>query len=121
MSRKRKSREFSKILVATDFSRGAEYALDRAVRLPLARGATLHLLHVLPEGMPRKIRGQTEAGAWRRLKQAASIASKTAKRTGNTELVVVPEIVTGTTYVEIIGMPARWPLTSSSSDAMGSD
>ncbi|HUW54768.1 MAG TPA: universal stress protein [Rhodanobacter sp.] len=39
----------STILVPTDFSRGADQALGRALRLPLARGATVHLLHVMSE------------------------------------------------------------------------
>lgn len=38
-----------RILVATDFSEGAQRAVRRATRLPLAADATIHILHVLPE------------------------------------------------------------------------
>ena len=79
MSNKQPRREFEKLLVATDFSRGAEYAVARAVRLPLARRATVQLLHVLPDDMPRKIRSRVEEKARLKLKQTASSATKVAQ------------------------------------------
>lgn len=39
----------STMLVPTDFSGGADQALGRALRLPLERGAAVHLLHVMSE------------------------------------------------------------------------
>ena len=90
------------LLVATDFSRGAEYALGRAIRLPLATGARLHLLHVLPEDMPRKIRNRVEEGARVRLRQLASSASQAAVAAGNHQLVITPNIVYGQPYIGII-------------------
>lgn len=48
-SKSSKIASISTILVPTDFSKGAEQALGRALRLPLARGATVHLLHVMNE------------------------------------------------------------------------
>ncbi|HEU4427794.1 MAG TPA: universal stress protein [Myxococcota bacterium] len=43
------------VTVATDFSAGAETALSRALTLPLADGATLRVLHILPN-VPKRIR-----------------------------------------------------------------
>ena len=92
----------SKLLVATDFSRGAEYAVGRAIRLPLKTGARLHLLHVLPDGMPPGIRSRLEEKAWLKLKQMASSATKVAKTAGNPQLLVTPNVVCGQAYIEII-------------------
>jgi nucleotide-binding universal stress UspA family protein len=36
------------IVVATDFSRGAAQAVDRTALLPLARGGSVSIVHVLP-------------------------------------------------------------------------
>jgi nucleotide-binding universal stress UspA family protein len=47
------------VLVPTDFSAGAQLALERALHLPLAPRAKVTLLHVLPEGIPGRLR--TEA------------------------------------------------------------
>lgn len=47
---------FRSIVVATDFAPGAGYAVDRAVELARAHGATLHLLHAF------------DIGAWHSLK-----------------------------------------------------
>ncbi|MBI1955408.1 MAG: universal stress protein, partial [Acidobacteria bacterium] len=102
MKQKHSRKGFTNVLVATDFSRNAEYAVRRAVRVPLAPRATVHLLHVLPEGMPPKIRARAERKAWEQINQAASIASATAKSAGNVGLVITPEVVTGQPYVEII-------------------
>jgi universal stress protein A len=41
--------QFRKILVATDFSKASEYALDFARGLAKSFGGTLHVLHVVPD------------------------------------------------------------------------
>src|SRR3989338_8319949 len=102
MKEKHPRKRFANVLVATDFSRGAESAVRRAVGIPLAPRARVHLLHVLPEGMPPKIRARIEKKAWDQIKQAASMASAAAEAAGNVGLVIIPEVVTGQTYVEII-------------------
>ena len=102
MKQKRPRKRFANVLVATDFSRGSESAVRRAVGIPLVPHATVHLLHVLPEGMPPKIRARAERKAWDQIKQAASMASAAAEAAGNVGLVIIPEVVTGQTYVEII-------------------
>ena len=102
MSNKQPRREFEKLLVATDFSRGAEYAVARAVRLPLATRATVQLLHVLPDDMQRKTRSRVEEKAWLELKQTASAATGVAQAAGNPQLVIIPKVVYGQAYIEVI-------------------
>ena len=102
MKEKSPRKRFANVLVATDFSRHSEYAVRRAVGIPLAPRASVHLLHVLPEGMPPKIHARIEKKAWDQIKQAASLASAAAKAAGNVGPVVTPEVVTGQAYVEII-------------------
>lgn len=62
---------FASLLVATDFSRGARVALDRALLLPLGASATLRLVHVLPRG-----RSDAEPQARKRLEELASAARR---------------------------------------------
>ena len=102
ISEKQPRNRFSKLLVATDFSRGAEYALARAVRLPLPPGATIHLLHILPDGIPPELRARAETKALSQLKRAASEALREAKSAGNTGVIVTHEFLTGQPYIEII-------------------
>ena len=102
MQQKRPRKRFENVLVATDFSRHSEYAVRRAVGIPLAPHASVHLLHVLPAGIPPKIRARIEKKAWDQIKQAASLASAAAKAAGNIGPVVTPEVVTGQAHVEII-------------------
>ena len=45
----------SRVLVATDFSLNAARAVSRAVQLPLAPGAELLLVHVLPSEAPGRV------------------------------------------------------------------
>src|SRR5689334_16301628 len=50
------------VVAATDFSEGGRAAVERAARLPLTRGATLTLLHVVPRLHPDLIvRAETAA------------------------------------------------------------
>lgn len=95
------------LLVATDFSASAKVALARAVRLPLARGARLHVLHVLSSRLPLRLRppAETQAGLW--LAEAAEDARLAASKAGNAELEIVPVLVRGQAYVEIIRQARR--------------
>jgi nucleotide-binding universal stress UspA family protein len=89
------------VLVPTDFSEGATAALERAVRLPLAPGARLHLVHVLPAALPRGVRSRAEAEARRSLARAFSVVTAAAAVCGG-ELRVSSEILRGQPFVEII-------------------
>jgi nucleotide-binding universal stress UspA family protein len=87
------------VLVPTDFSKGAELALERALRLPLAPGAKIYLVHVLPPDLPAKLRRKAESEARSRLEQVLSEARK-RKAAGDVE--VTSEILRGQPNVEII-------------------
>ena len=50
----------SSVLVATDFSDGASWAISRACLLPLDPAAKLLLLHVIPDTLPADLRRRTE-------------------------------------------------------------
>ncbi|MFS8067812.1 MAG: universal stress protein, partial [Byssovorax sp.] len=63
-----------RVLVATDFSRGAGRALARAARLPLAEGATLTLLHVAREGSELSFEEGSSVTTQRALAEAAIVA-----------------------------------------------
>jgi len=88
------------VLVPTDFSKGAERALGRALLLPLARGARLHVIHVLPGDLPVKVRSKAEAKAKRALDQVLSRAR--AGMTTGREVNLTSEILAGEAFVEII-------------------
>ena len=50
------------VLVASDFSEHARWVLDRVARLPLAIGATIELLHVVPDhDTPEHARARLDA------------------------------------------------------------
>ena len=56
-------RSIRSVTVPTDFSAGAEAALRRALALPLAKGATLRLIHVLPRRLSKKARSASRHDA----------------------------------------------------------
>ena len=86
------------VLVATDLSAGATRALERASRLPLGSGSTLTVLHVLsPEYEP-----EDRAEAERALDRNASLAAGRVAESGASSVRVVPRIVEGKPFVEII-------------------
>lgn len=90
------------VLVASDFSRNASMAIDRAARLPLTRGARVHVVHVLPGRLPGELRGRAEEEARAGLARAATVLSRIALRAGNRDLKVIPVLTRGQTYVRII-------------------
>jgi nucleotide-binding universal stress UspA family protein len=96
---------FKTLLVPTDFSKGAEHALGRALDLPLARGARLHVIHVLPADLPTKVRAKSEARARASLARALSRARGMAKPIG--ELDLTSEVLRGQAFVEIIRCARR--------------
>jgi nucleotide-binding universal stress UspA family protein len=91
-----------RVLVPTDFSKNATRALERAVLLPLAPRARLHLVHVLPKNLPAKMRAKTEAEARRALEQAVSEARAGARKQGAKTLEITSALLFGDPFVEII-------------------
>lgn len=91
----------SRVLVACDFSPGAERALKRAVRLPLAKGATVEIMHALPPAVPTRARTGMEAQAREALEHAARRTRQAAAAAGR-ELVVNTELVAGQAFKQIV-------------------
>jgi nucleotide-binding universal stress UspA family protein len=89
----------SRLLVPTDFSKGAVLALRRALLLPLAEGATIHIIHVLPPTLSAKARAAAMADAKRRLERAVSGARAQA---AGRDVNVTAEVLSGEAFVEII-------------------
>ncbi|MCK6545675.1 universal stress protein [Myxococcota bacterium] len=87
------------VVVPTDFSEGAERALDRALMLPLGREARVHVLHVLPVELPAKLRKRAESEARARLEP---LVSRARARLGAAEVDVTSELGRGDPFVEII-------------------
>jgi nucleotide-binding universal stress UspA family protein len=93
---------FTSILVATDFSEGATWALRRAARLPLGPGSVLTLLHVLPQGLPPSLAARSATAAERQLGRLAEEAREAGARESTVGPSVETRIATGTPFVEII-------------------
>jgi nucleotide-binding universal stress UspA family protein len=87
------------IVVPTDFSKGAELALQRTLLLPLAPRAKIHIVHVLPPHLPATLRTGAESEAQARLEQTLFHARK---RTAPTEVALTSEVLRGEPFVEII-------------------
>jgi nucleotide-binding universal stress UspA family protein len=93
-------------LVATDFSENADHAVERALRLPLAEGAELTLLHV--EVRRRRGAGVAEhAAAERRLAAAAARARRIAGADDRSDLRIQPKLAAGEVFVEIVRRARR--------------
>ena len=91
-------RPFRTVLVPTDFAEGSRAAIARALALPLAKGARIELLHVLPESIPAKVRAKVEA----RAREGLADAVTRARSAIGGDLEVTSELVRGEAYVEII-------------------
>lgn len=95
-----KAREpLRKLLVPTDFSKGAELALGRALLLPVAEDATIHVVQVLAPGIPAKARPKAIADAKRSLEAFISRVRSSAPSAGPK---LTSEVRSGEPFVEII-------------------
>lgn len=90
------------ILAATDFSPGALAAVERAACLPLSASSTLHLVHVLPAPASPAEGDSAEQAARRSLDEIAARALDVARGAGNAGLRIVPSVLVGRGFVEII-------------------
>lgn len=91
----------STILVPTDFSKGAEQALGRALRLPLARGAAVHIVYVLTEPLFDAPLRKAHAAATAAMKDAVSRAKAIAKELG-AKVSIAGKVVSGRPFEEIV-------------------
>ena len=91
----------SVILVPTDFSKGAERALIRALNLPFQRGATLHIVHVMDESLSEVSRQKAHAAATVAVKAKLSRAKALAKSL-NLKVTINGKVVPGRPFEEIV-------------------
>jgi len=79
------------VLVPTDFSKGAERALARALYIPLQRGAAVHLVHALTPLLYQEPlrRGQAETAIKSKMARARALTKKRGIRVSITGNVVV--------------------------------
>ncbi len=98
---------FRKILVATDFTQGAQWAVERAATLPVAKEGKLIVAHVLPEGIPPKYRTKIEREAQRSLEDLVRRVSSAYRKAGRADVAVVPILQirrqTDATYLQTYG------------------
>jgi nucleotide-binding universal stress UspA family protein len=99
---RRDGKVIERILVPTDFSKNATRAVERAVLLPLAARARLHIVHVLPRDLPAKVRAKTEATAMQALEAVVSAATAGARKRGAESLEITSALLFGDPFVEII-------------------
>jgi len=90
------------VLVATDLTPGGTRAIARAARLPLAPGARLAILHVLPEGSDPKVDRLAEADARRALDVAAAAVAQAREVAREPRVEVHVVVRRGKPFVEVI-------------------
>ncbi|MBZ4421062.1 universal stress protein [Myxococcus sp. RHSTA-1-4] len=91
-----------RVLLPTDFSRGAANAAKRAVLLPFEKGARLHLVHVLPANVPEKLEDVMERQAEMKLESLRRQVHKEARQRGIKGVEVTALVRRGEPFVEII-------------------
>ncbi len=91
---------FQKILVATDFTQGASWAVERAARLPIAKGGKLIVTHVLPDGIPPKYRTKIMGEAQRSLEKLVHRASSAYRKAGRADVSVASILRAEKTYIQ---------------------
>lgn len=98
--RGQRPRPLGHVVVATDFSPGASWAVARAGRLPLVKGARVTILHVLPEELPIEVAAFAEDAARRGLDAAATEIERLLAA-ANAQAVVSSELRRGRPHLEI--------------------
>ncbi len=91
----------SSVVVATDFSKSAQAALDRALTLPLAPKAFIHVVHVLHADIPGTLKKQAQGEAERKLAKLVSRAKTEQLGLGRGGLVISGEVLEGAAADEI--------------------
>lgn len=91
-----------RVLLPTDFSRGATHAAKRAVLLPFDKGARLHLIHVLPADAPERLQAVMERQAGLKLESLRRQVHKEARQRGLRGVEVTALVRKGEPFVEII-------------------
>lgn len=90
-----------RVLVAHDFSPGADGALARTLDLALGDGAEIILLHLLPEGLPERAAALAERGAATEMGRVVATAAGTLARLGREDVTVRGLVAPGRSHEEI--------------------
>lgn len=86
----------------TDFSAGAQQALERALRLPLGPRSKLTLLHVLPDDIPGKLRKEAFNEAERNMAKTLAAVQPLIEEGGLAPRQVVTDVVEGNSVQQIV-------------------
>ena len=92
----------SSVVVPTDFSEGAQLALERALRLPLGPKSKVTLLHVVPDDIPGTLRKDAIAEGERSLEKALARVHQVAIDRGLSPRQFVADVVEGDGAEQII-------------------
>jgi len=106
-------RPLGNVVVATDFSENAEWAVHRAATLPIAADRSLTICHVVPGGLPTPLTSELEAAARSELSRLANDARALARNSGAHRLEVVTAVGQGSPVAEIarLSLEAKAELT----------
>jgi nucleotide-binding universal stress UspA family protein len=93
-----------RVLVATDFSPAARRGAWRALHLPLASKARIHLVHVLPalDERTRRVDVLLEEYAARELRSLARDLTRDLGHLGRPDVAIETEVAHGTGFVEVV-------------------
>jgi nucleotide-binding universal stress UspA family protein len=97
-----KAKLLASVLVPTDFSEGAQVALERALHLPLSKKAKVTLIHVVPDDIPGKLRKQAIDEAEQRLEQALARVTALAAVRGLSPTQFVLDVLEGEPSQQIL-------------------
>lgn len=90
-------RRMQRILIATDFSRGAHAALERAALLPLSPRPEIALVHVLPAIVPPGAVARSRAALAKQGRRLERLIRTSASQTVGVQL----DVLHGTPFLEI--------------------
>jgi nucleotide-binding universal stress UspA family protein len=93
---------FHRVLIGTDFSEGAEWAIERAERLAIASGGELIIAHVQPDDVPPKYRQVVRRQAEDLLEKTVRRVSRSFARFKKNGIKVAPVLRAGLPSVEIM-------------------
>ena len=95
-------RQLGTVLIATDFSACAALARERAAGLPLRLGASIELLHVLPDESDTSAAERMKADAKRLLEVERQSVTRTLEAHGNRDRDALCSVAHGKPFVEIV-------------------
>ncbi len=90
------------LVVATDFSTGANAALERAIRLPLTPDARLTIIHAVPDDIPGKLRDQAIVEATQSLAKQVARVQPLLTEMGLSPARVVTDVLEGNVVKQLI-------------------